>query len=164
MKDKMKDDIRNNIYSYMVIVLLSVAFSFILAFVFDEANYIGKTRVYNNFGSEIVEIRVLTDNQEDTEIILDNISNESISQIHGVLNVDVNKSTSVRKNIDFVGTLVRGLIIGLVLSFIALSNVFLPKKKIKSEEDINEIFVDIPILAKIPENYIKEDKENHEGK
>lgn len=162
MKNKILNDIRSNIYLYILIVFLCIVLSFVLAFLFDDTDYVGHTTIRNGIGSNIVEIKVITEDKESTSDIITNITNESISQIHNELNVDVNKTTTIRKNIDFVSAIVRGLIIGLVISGVVLLNVFLPKTKVKTEDDINEIFVDVPILAKIPNNYINEDNNQNE--
>lgn len=158
MKYKNIKYIRNNIYLCAIIIVLCVVLSFVLAFLFDESDYTVHANIYNGINQNVVSIDVTTDSLESAKKITENIANEAISSIHSELDIDVNKSISLKKSIDVFYTLVRGLIVGLIVSVLTLINVFVPKAKIESEEDINEIFGEVPILASIPEDYI--DKAN----
>lgn len=161
MKNRFKLNIHNNIYLYGLIILLCIMLSFVLSYVIDDADYIGHTTLYNGI-TNVVEIKVVTSDKDVTENIIKNVTNEGISQVHNELNVEINPSTTIRKKIDLSKIIVRGLIAGLAICFVVFSVVFSPKSTVKDEDDINEIFGDVPILAKIPKNYIKEGQDNNE--
>ena len=146
--NKILKDIRTNIYLYIAIVAVCVIASSVFTFVVGEGSYVGKTNIYGADGTSIVTITVNTDDEKSNSKLLNSLTNEAITEIHNQLSTSVNKSSNVTKKVDYTYSVVRGLFIGLVLCVITSLNALLPKKKIKSEDEISEIFDGAPIIAK----------------